>query len=61
MTYKHNNRYRPDEVCSNCQRHKNAQEQRLKERFKSNFQIRNKTRLFDSKTKNDNMKCAKQT
>jgi hypothetical protein len=33
-----------------CQGHKKPQEQRLKERFKSNFQIRNKIRLCDSKT-----------
>jgi len=32
---------------SDCQRHKNSQEQKLKERFKSNFQTRNKTRLCD--------------
>jgi hypothetical protein len=49
-----------------CQGHKNAQEQRLKERFKSNFQTRNKTKLCDSKLrntriKNKNMKCARPT
>jgi hypothetical protein len=45
-----------------CQGHEKPQEQRLKERLKSNFQTRNKTRLCDSKTKNiriKNMKCAK--
>jgi hypothetical protein len=31
----------------NCQGHKDPQEQRLKERSKSNFQTRNKTRLCD--------------
>jgi hypothetical protein len=33
-----------------CQGHEDPQEQRLKERFKSNFQTRNKIRLYDSKT-----------
>jgi hypothetical protein len=33
-----------------CQGRKKPQEQRLKEKFKSNFQVRNKTRLYDSKT-----------
>jgi hypothetical protein len=33
-----------------CQGYENPQEQWLKERFKSNFQTRNKTRLCDSKT-----------
>jgi hypothetical protein len=32
-----------------CQRHKGTQEQKLKERSKSNFQIRNKTRLWVKK------------
>jgi hypothetical protein len=40
MTYRCKNRYRPNGVYSNCQRHKELQEQRLKERFKSNFQTR---------------------
>ncbi len=31
-----------------CQRHKDSQEQRLKERSKLNFQTRNKIRLCDS-------------
>ncbi len=49
-----------------CQGHKKPQEQRLKEKSKSNFQTRNKTRLCDSKTKNTwtknkNIWCAKQT
>jgi hypothetical protein len=34
-----------------CQGHEEPQEQRLKEGFKSDFQTRNKIRLFDSKTK----------
>ncbi len=33
------------------QGHEEPQEQRLKGRFKSNFQTRNKTRLCDSKIK----------
>lgn len=33
------------------QRHEDAQEQRLKERCKYNFQTKNKTRLCNSKTK----------
>jgi hypothetical protein len=33
------------------QGHEKSQKQRLKERFKSNFQTRNKTILCDSKTK----------
>jgi hypothetical protein len=43
------------------QKHEEPQEQRLKERSKSNFQTRNKIRLCDSQTitKNTNMKCAK--
>jgi hypothetical protein len=42
--------------------HKESQEQKLKKRFKFNFQTRNKTRLCNSKTriKNKNMRCAKQ-
>jgi hypothetical protein len=32
---------------SDYQKHKNSQEQKLKERFKSNFQTRNNTRLCD--------------
>ncbi len=32
--------------------HERPRKQRLKERFKSNFQIKNKTRLCDSKNKN---------
>ncbi len=47
-----------------CQRHEKTQEQRLKERSKFNFQIKNKKKLCDSnkniKTKNQNMICARQ-
>jgi hypothetical protein len=39
-----------------CQGHKKPQEQRLKERSKSNFQTRNKTRLCDSKKKTHELK-----
>ncbi len=42
--------------CVGCQGHKKPQEQKLKERSKSNFQIRNKTRLCDSKTKTQELK-----
>jgi hypothetical protein len=38
-----------------CKRHKKTQKQMLKKRFKFNFQIRNKTRLHDSKTKTQNV------
>jgi hypothetical protein len=38
-------------IAIKCQRHEYPQEQRLNERFKSNFQTRNKMRLHDSKTK----------
>ncbi len=38
-----------------CKRHKKIQKQRLKERFKFNFQTKNKTRLRDSKTKTRNV------
>jgi hypothetical protein len=41
---------------SDCQRHEYPQEQRLKERFKSNFQTRNKTRLCDSKTRTQELR-----
>jgi len=49
-----------------CQGHEDSQEQRLKERSKSNFQTRNKTRLCDLKIRNTrkhnkNTKCAKPT
>jgi hypothetical protein len=49
MIYRCKNTCRFDGVCSNYQRHKKSQEQRLKERFKSNFQTRNKLKLCDSK------------
>ncbi len=39
-----------------CQGHKYPQEQRLKEMFKFNFQIRNKTKLCNSKTKTQKQK-----
>jgi hypothetical protein len=39
-----------------CQGHKNPQEKRLKERFKSNFHIGNKRKLFGSKQKHKNKK-----
>jgi hypothetical protein len=34
-----------------CQRHKESQEQRLKKRFKFNFQTKNTTILCDLKTR----------
>ncbi len=36
-------------LVKRCQGHEEPREQRLKERFKSNFQTRNKTKLHDSK------------
>jgi hypothetical protein len=44
-----------------CQKHKGSQEQKLKERFKSNFQIRNKTRLYDSKIRTQEHEMCKTT
>jgi hypothetical protein len=51
MIYRHQNRHKPDRVCSNCQGHEKPQEQRLKRMFKSNFQTRNKRKLCDLKTR----------
>jgi hypothetical protein len=42
------------------QGHEESKEQRLKERYKSNFQIRNKTRLRDSKTRTQEHKTKTQ-
>jgi len=42
------------------QRHEKIWEQRLKERFKSNFQTRNKTRLYDSKKRTQKIKIIAQ-
>jgi len=39
-----------------CYEHKESQEQRLKKRLKFNFQIKNKTRLCDSKIKTQELK-----
>jgi hypothetical protein len=39
-----------------CQGHEKPQEQRLKERSKSNFQIRNNIKLCDSKTRTQERK-----
>jgi hypothetical protein len=39
-----------------CQGQEEPQEQKLKERFKFNFQTRNKTRLCDSKTKTQKLR-----
>jgi hypothetical protein len=47
MIYRHKNKHKPDGVGSNYQGHEKSQEQKLKERFKFNFQTRNKTRLCD--------------
>jgi len=41
------------------QGHKDPQEQRLKKNLKSNFQIRNKTRLCNSKTRTRELKIRK--
>ncbi len=51
-------------ICDQYQGQKYPQEQRLKEMSKFNFQIRNKTRIYDSKIKNiiiknKNMRCVK--
>jgi len=43
-----------------CQGHGKPQEQRLKERFKFNFQTMNKTRLCDSKTKTQELRTITQ-
>jgi hypothetical protein len=51
MTCRHKNRCKPDGICLNYQGHKDSQKQRLKEKFKSNFQTRNETILCNSKTK----------
>jgi len=40
---------------------KKTQKQRLKERFKFNFQARNKTKLHDSKTKHEMCKTNMKT
>ncbi len=47
MTYRCKNACRRHGICSNYQKHKKPREQKLKEMFKSNFQIRNKTKLCD--------------
>jgi hypothetical protein len=53
----------PFSIARCCQKHKNPQKQRLKEMSKFNFQIRNKTRLYDSKISTQKHKtktrCAK--
>jgi hypothetical protein len=65
VIYKHKNRHRLDGICSNYQGHEKPFEQRLKERFKFNFQTRIKTRVCDlknknTKTKNKATRCARQ-
>jgi hypothetical protein len=47
MIYKHKNKHKLDGVYSNYQGHEKPQEQKIKERSKSNFQTRNMTRLCD--------------
>ncbi len=47
-------------LLENHQRNKESQEERLKERSKSNFQTRNKTKLCDSKTKTQEHKIRTQ-
>jgi hypothetical protein len=44
------------EIYMVCQGHKEPQEQRLKRKFKSNFQTRNKTKLCDSKTRTQDLR-----
>jgi 2-oxo-4-hydroxy-4-carboxy--5-ureidoimidazoline (OHCU) decarboxylase len=46
---------RRDVEKESCHEHKESQEQKLKERSKFNFQIRNKTKLCDSKIKTQNL------
>jgi hypothetical protein len=61
MTCTHKNIHKHDGICSNYQKHKDSQDQRLKEMSKSYFQIKNRTRLKNKNiiTKNKNMICAR--
>jgi len=43
-------------MLSSCHGHEESQEQRIKKRFKFNFETRNKIRLYDSKTKTQKLK-----
>jgi hypothetical protein len=66
MIYKCKKKNKPDGVYSNYQGYKEPEEQRLKKRFKSNLQTRNKTRFYNSKKKttrinNKKMRCIRQT
>jgi hypothetical protein len=49
MIYKCKNKCKAIGICSNCQGHINLNKWKLKEKFKYNFQMRNKIRLCDSK------------
>jgi hypothetical protein len=54
MAYRCKNRCRLDGVYSKYEGHEYPQGQRLKERFKSNFKINNKTKLCGSKKEHKN-------
>ncbi len=56
MTYSYKNRCRLNGVCLNYQGHEKPQEQRLKKRFKSNFQTRNKRKLWDLKIRTQDLR-----
>jgi hypothetical protein len=47
MIYKHKNKHKLDGVYSNYQGHEKPREQKIKEKFKFNFQTRNMIRLCD--------------
>jgi hypothetical protein len=55
MTYRHKNRCRHNGICPNYQRHEYSLEQRLKQKFKFNFQTMNKTMFQKNNTKTKNM------
>jgi len=44
------------QVVKDCEGHEKPQEQRLMERFKFNFQKRNKTKLCDSKIRTQELR-----
>ncbi len=62
FTLKLNEPWIPYKLQFTCllSRTREPQEQRLKRKFKSNFQTRNKTKLCDSKTKTQNLRTKTQ-
>ncbi len=48
------------QIIGRCQGHRDSQEEKLKERSKSNFQTRKKTKLCDSKIKTQELKTRTQ-